>query len=361
MSEQGQPFEQGGKSGPSTSPSTPPARLARPRWFMAAWMMVALALALSAGLLWLVSRWNEPYGSGRRLVEIPRGYSLERIASRLEEEQVVSSALLFRLYVRLRASASDLKAGEYLFDRPLSLAQVAEKLRSGDIHYHRAVVREGLDLQEIARDLAAQEWGRRDALLQLLQDPAWIADLDARAQDLEGYVFPDTYFFPRSATPRQVLKTMVDRTRRIWNEQRQARARSLGMSLREVLTLASLIEEEAARADERRLISSVFHNRLRQNIKLDCDPTVVYAVKRQGLYDGIIHLSDLRIDSPYNTYLYPGLPPGPIANAGLASIDAALNPADTDFLFFVARNDGSHVFSRTYRQHQRAVERFQRP
>ncbi|HSR54365.1 MAG TPA: endolytic transglycosylase MltG [Acidobacteriota bacterium] len=343
-----------------SSPMIQRVRLGRPRWFVLVWLGMALALAVLASLLWLVGRWNQPYGSGERLVEIPRGYSLQRIAQRLEDEQVISSAWLFRLYVHMRSSASQLQAGEYLFEQPLSMAQAAEMVARGDIHYHKAVVREGLDLEEIADHLSSQGWGERQRLLQLMRDPSWIADLDPQAQDLEGYVFPDTYLFPRSAQAAQVLRNMVERTRHIWDQRRQAQANELGMSLRQVLTLASLIEKEAARADERRLISSVFHNRLRQNIKLDCDPTVIYAVKRQGEYDGIIHRSDLQIDSPYNTYRYPGLPPGPIANAGLGSIDAALDPASTEFLFFVARNDGSHVFSRTYREHERAVQRFQR-
>ena len=335
----------------------------RPRWFTLVWMAMAAALAASSGLLWVVDALKRPHPHPFReeiLVDIPRGASLGQIAQTLEGQGVVRSARLFRWYSAAFSLSTRLQAGEYLFDRPMSLVEVAEKLRRGDIHYRKLVLREGLDLDEIVHYLQSQGWGSTQRLEELAHDTSPMAGLDPQAEDLEGYLFPDTYHLTREMNEFQVVSLMLDRFRSAWSEERQRRAQQLGMSLRQVLTLASLIEKETALASERPLVSSVFHNRLKRNIKLACDPSVIYAVKRVKPYDGIIHRSDLQLDSPYNTYLYPGLPPGPISNAGLQSIDAALYPADTDYLYFVSRNDGSHVFSRTYRQHARAVQEFQR-
>ncbi len=335
----------------------------RPRWFALVWMATATALAAAAGLLWLVDALNRPHPHPFQeeiLIEIPPGASLGQIAHELEAQGVVRSARLFRWYSAAFSLSTRLQAGEYLFDRPMSLVEATEKLRRGDIHYHKLVIREGLDLDEILQHLTSHGWGSPDRLAELARDPSPIVGLDPLAQDLEGYLFPDTYHLTSGMNELHVISLMLERFRSSWTKDRRRRAQELGMSLRQVLTLASLIEKETALASERPLVSSVFHNRLRRNIKLACDPTVIYAVKRVKPFDGIIHRSDLQMDSPYNTYLYPGLPPGPICNAGLQSIDAALYPADTDYLYFVSRNDGSHVFSRSYREHARAVQEFQR-
>ncbi|MEE8585506.1 MAG: endolytic transglycosylase MltG [Acidobacteriota bacterium] len=335
----------------------------RPRWFALVWMAMAAALAASAGLLWAVRALSSPYPHPFQeeiLVDIPPGASLGQIAQKLQAQGVVRSALLFRWYSAAFSLSTRLQAGEYLFDHPMSLVEVTEKLHRGDIHYRKLVIREGLDLGEIVQHLESQGWGSSDRFEELARDPSPIAGLDPQAEDLEGYLFPDTYHLTRDMNEFQVVSLMLERFRSSWSEERRRRAQELGMSLRQVLTLASLIEKETSLAAERPLVSSVFHNRLQRNMKLACDPTVIYAVKRVKPYDGILHRSDLQLDSPYNTYLYPGLPPGPISNAGLQSIAAALYPADTDYLYFVSRNDGSHVFSRTYRQHARAVQEFQR-
>lgn len=333
------------------------------RWILLCALFIPVA-SFAALVFWFRQSVEEPFpargGFQERLVEIPKGYSLGRIGRLLQREGIVSSERLFRWHVRLQSLEKELKAGEYRFDSPASIEQVTDKLVRGDVYLRRVTIPEGLDAAQVAHHLASQGWGREDLLLDAVRDPSPVRDLDPRAEDLEGYLFPDTYHLTKNMTEKELIAIMVERMRSIWTPDRRRLAESLGMRLRDVLTLASLIEKEARLDDERPLVSAVFHNRLRSNMKLACDPTVIYAVKRIKDYDGIIHQSDLRLDSPYNTYLYPGLPPGPIANPGLASIDAALKPADADFLYFVARNDGSHAFSRTYREHQRAVQQFQR-
>jgi UPF0755 protein len=253
-----------------------------------------------------------------------------------------------------------LKAGEYHFTHPISTLEVFEKLRKGEVYRVRVTVPEGLSRQEIVMLLSSNGFGPPDRLRQATAARDLIRSLDTAAEDLEGYLFPDTYFFARRATPKEIARTMVSGFTRVWTEGRQERARELGLSVREVVTLASLIEEETGASSERPLVSAVFHNRLRRNIPLACDPTVVYGVKRAKPYDGVINRSDLELDSPYNTYLRAGLPPGPICNPGSASIDAALYPASVDYLYFVSKNDGTHVFSSDYASHQSAVRRYQR-
>ncbi|MFQ5740120.1 MAG: endolytic transglycosylase MltG [Acidobacteriota bacterium] len=300
------------------------------------------------------------YSSTHRRFFIPRGQSATAIAASLESDGIIHSARLFRWYLRLHGDSPSLRAGEYRFDRPMSLVEVAAKLRRGEIYYHKVTIPEGLDLNEICAQLASKGFGRLEHLLQIARKPGMIADLDPRATDLEGYLFPETYSLTRGVDERSILQAMVDRFRKVWTPERWTRARELGMTMREVITLASLIEKETRLPRERPFVSAVFHNRLKKNMNLECDPTVIYAVKSIKAYDGVIHRSDLRIDSPYNTYRYPGLPPGPIAAPGAASIDAALFPADVDYLYFVSKNDGSHVFSLRYRNHKRAVLKYQR-
>lgn len=296
-----------------------------------------------------------------RFFEVEKGQGAGRIAARLEAAGLISSARLFKLYLHWQGPSFRLQAGEYLFDHPLSLTQISEKLHRGDVYLHKITIAEGLTLSEVAEQVATRNFGSRDRLLELMGRPETISAIDPEARNLEGYLFPETYLLEKGTTEEVIVESMVQQFLKNWSLERQRRARRLGLSVRQVVTLASLIEKETNRPDERRLISAVFHNRLQRNMTLDCDPTVIYAVRLVKEYDGILHRSDLQLDSPYNTYLYPGLPPGPIANPGLAAIDAALDPAPTDYLFFVSANDGSHVFSGNYRDHRRAVVRYQRP
>lgn len=339
--------------------------MSRPRKVLLAVALAAAAAAVAGGVLgWrLLEKIRQPYRGypgQERIVLIPKGWTAAQIGQSLEEAGVIESAPLFRLYLKWDRDDDVLQAGEYRFDEPLTIPEVAEKLRSGAVLHRKITIREGLDLREIAERLAAAGFGRVEAFRAAAADPGPISDLDPLAEDLEGYLFPETYHFTRGADEQKIVATMVRHFRRVWTPERRRRAERMGWTVREVVTLASLIEKETGLAEERPLVSAVFHNRLKINMKLACDPTVVYAVKRIKEYDGVIHRSDLDLDSPYNTYLHPGLPPGPIANPGAAAIDAALHPAEADYLYFVSKNDGSHIFSRNYRDHQKAVAAYQR-
>lgn len=329
-------------------------------------VLIAAGLPAAGGLLslWLFLQVHEPFpphSAARSVtVQIPAGYSVRDIGGKLEGAGIVRSAQLFRWYVRLLSGSHSLQAGEYEFRLPIALPQVVEKIERGAVLYHRVTIPEGLDMMEIVEVLSRQGLGVKARFEAAVQDPSPISDLDPDARNLEGFLFPDTYLVTRSMSEQQIVAVMVQKFRSLWTARRRQDARRLGMNVHQVVTLASLIEKETHLASERPLVSAVFHNRLKEHLKLACDPTVIYAVRQVEAFDGVINRSDLRIDSPYNTYLYPGLPPGPIASPGVGSIDAALHPADADYLFFVAKNDGSHYFSSNYRDHRRAVAKYQR-
>ena len=317
-------------------------------------------MGLSLG--WVHFQLFEPYrgsGTSESLVLIPLGSTGSSIGELLQSHGIVRSRLLFGTYVSFRYPTS-LKAGEYLFNQPLSLVEVAQKLFQGETHQYRVTVPEGEMMEEILERFRERGFGRRERFREAGRRTDLLLNLDPLADNLEGYLFPETYYVTQAMNEDEIVQAMVRTFRSKWTAERRARAQELDMTTREVITLASLIEKEARLAEERPLVSAVFHNRLDKNVKLACDPTVIYAVQLVKEYDGIIHRSDLQLDSPYNTYLYPGLPPGPIANPGLASIDAALYPAPVEYLYFVSKNDGSHVFSTHYRDHSQAVRRYQR-
>jgi UPF0755 protein len=237
---------------------------------------------------------------------------------------------------------------------------VIQTLVRGQVLLYPMTLPEGLTRRETARHLNSAYGVDGEAFLAASSDPGPARDWDTEAADLEGYLLPETYHFPKDVTPAEVAEAMVSQFRSVFSEGWKRRAAELGLSVREVVILASLVEKETSRGEERALVSAVFHNRLRIGMKLDCDPTIVYALKQTDSYTGRLRYKDLKLDSPYNTYLYPGLPPGPIANPGRASLEAALYPEDVDYLYFVSRNDGSHQFSRTYREHLNAVNKYQR-
>jgi len=225
---------------------------------------------------------------------------------------------------------------------------------------HAVTVPEGLDVGETATRIAEQGFGPVEALLAAFRDPAPVLDLDPEAEDLEGYLFPETYHFPRGATPGAIAETMVARFREAATSDYAARAASVGLTLRQAVTLASMIERETSRPEERARISTVFHNRLARGMRLQCDPTVVYALRRAGRTPARLTYRDLEFDSPWNTYVVRGLPPGPIASPGRPSLDAAVNPVEGSELYFVASPDGGHRFSETLEQHVQAVAEWRR-
>ena len=321
------------------------------------------SMGAGAFLLWMTLEIYIPHRACPRpapIVSVPAGHNALKIARILHSYGIVRHSWCFEWYVRLSGGAKSLQAGEYQFDKPLNLPQVLDKLRRGLVYYYRVTIPEGLTLAEVAARLAHEGLGSKEAFLQAMQQGRLVGDLDPVAKNLEGYLFPETYFLNRTDKEEQMVRAMVSGFRDIWTLQRSQRVQELNLTTREVIILASMIEKEAAVAEERPLISAVFHNRLRKKINLACDSTVIYAVTLQKEYDGVIHQNDLELDSPYNTYLYPGLPPGPIANPGLESIDAALHPALVDYLYFVSQNNGWHFFSSNYRDHRRAVQRHQR-
>ncbi len=317
-------------------------------------LTVCFALAFAAGIPWLLL--SLPYAGfeGETFVEISRGASARQMAAALSAEKVVRHEWVF-LAARLLESRRALQAGEYRFTKPASPREVLERIARGDSFYHELTVPEGWNMFQIGA--ATEKLGLFSAadFLAAARDPALIRDLSPRAPSLEGFLFPDTYRLTRRTTAAELCRVMTARFRQAWGKLG-------GMDALPVATLASLVEKETGVAEERPLVASVFRNRLRLGMKLDCDPTTIYAALLNGRYTGTIHRSDLDSKHPYNTYRNAGLPPGPIANPGLAAIHAALRPAETSYLYFVARADGSgrHSFSGSIQQHEAAAEQYRR-
>ena len=238
-------------------------------------------------------------------------------------------------------------------------AEVVDKLARGDVYVRAITFREGLTIWDMASVYENAEFGTASDFMAASKRADLIIDIDPKATDLEGYLFPDTYTLPRSATAEQLVEQMVAQFRKVLTPELKQQAADRGLTVRELVTLASLVEKETAKADERTIVAGVYTNRLRIGMGLQCDPTVIYALMLAGRYDGNIRRADLQIDSPYNTYRYAGLPPGPIAAPGAASLHAAANPADVPYFYFVSRNDGSHVFSTTLDEHNKAVYEYQ--
>ena len=331
------------------------------RWLLTGFAGLLIVIGLAAW--WLrMDLGTRYYGSPgpKTFVEIPRGAGIMHIAALLGEAGVLRHRLPFVVYLRWAGKSRSLKAGEYLFTSPATPVEITQRLERGDIYYHTITIPEGLTARETIALIAQSGLCKLEDLEKALAHSDWIGDLSPEARDLEGYLFPETYRVPRRITAEQLLKTMVDRFREVLLHLKAQHPLPQGWTPHRIVTLASMIEKEVKLDAERELVASVLTNRLRKGIPLACDPTIIYALKLSGKYDGNIRKRDLKIDSPYNTYVRTGLPPGPIANPGEESLKAALAPAPTDFLYFVARNDGSHQFSKDFETHERAVFRFQK-
>lgn len=326
-------------------------------------VLIVLLLAVLAGMGWMYTVIQRPYRGydvPEQFVEIQRGSSTGAIARRLEEAGVVRNELAFRIAVYTQSAGGRLQAGEYRFDRPMTAAEVVDKLKRGDVYLVTITFREGLNIKQMAQLLESKGIGTAADFVKAASDATRIQSLDPEARDLEGYLFPDTYSVPRRTTAEQLVARMIDGFEKALTPEIRQQATARGLGLRQLVTLASIVEKETGKAEERPLVAAVYSNRLKIGMGLQCDPTVIYALERAGLYDGDLTREDLRFDSPYNTYRYSGLPPGPIASPGKASLAAAANPADVPFLYFVSRNDGSHAFSSTLDEHNRYVQQYQR-
>jgi UPF0755 protein len=291
-----------------------------------------------------------------RTVQIAAGKRFAQVAAELHEAGLIRSPLRFKLLARRLGSDKRVQAGEYELRASLTPAEVLNLLEKGAVKQHRLTVPEGLSVAQIADLASRMGFFSREAFLAQAHDPSFLRAVGVSAASPEGYLFPDTYFFPRGTAPPSVIAAMVSRFRAVFEPEWELRAAALGLTVHEAVTLASIIEKETAEPAERPLISSVFHNRLRRGMRLETDPTVIYGIPD---FDGNLTRRHLETPSPYNTYLIKGLPPGPIASPGREAIRAALYPAQTDYLFFVSRNDGTHHFSASLSEHSRAVRQYQ--
>ena len=327
--------------------------------------LLVVALALLGGMaaaFTLYKRTTEPYkgyDSAEQFVVIEPGSGTRTIGRRLVEAGVVRNEATFRAALWFSGRARSLQAGEFRFDAAMTPVEVIDKIAKGDVYTRRVTFPEGLTIIEMARIYEQQGFGPSAAFVASARDPAAIRDLDPDAPDLEGYLFPETYSMPRDVNAARLIATMVGRFRELFTPELREAGRALGLSTRQIVTLAALVEKETAVPDERPLVAAVYLNRLKIGMGMQADPTVIYALQRAGRYDGNLRRDDLSFDSPYNTYRYAGLPPGPIASPGLASLKAAVAPAAVDYLYFVSRNDGSHVFARTLDEHNANVQKYQ--
>jgi UPF0755 protein len=322
---------------------------------LVAGLVLIAATSGSAWLVWQMRSSAPALAAAPRVVEVPAHASILSIAASLGRAEVVPSPTGFILLSLTRGTARRLKAGEYEVERGATMLDVLRLLESGRVKRHTVLHPEGASVAELARALETARLASAADVLRLAREPAFLRALSVEAPSLEGYLFPDTYQFVRGLTPEEILTRMVQRLRTKLGPDLVARAASRGLSVHQLLTLASIIEREAAARDELRLVSAVFWNRLKLDMPLQADPTVQYAVGRERR---ALTRADLLTDHPYNTYRRVGLPPGPIASPGLSAIEAALDPAPVKYLYFVAMNDRRHYFSTTVEQHNAAVARY---
>lgn len=332
-------------------------------------LALLLIAALGAFAGWLDSQISRPYRGHRRekvFVEIPHGTSRWGVSGILEQNDIIRSRLAFEVFSAWHYR-HPLQAGEYYFDHQVDSREVFWKISKGQIFVHTIIVPEGWTMFDIADELDRQGVCQRDDFLKEARNVSLVSDLAPGATSLEGFLFPSTYEFKHRTTCAQVAEKMVQHFRAVWTSIAPAGGASGTLEIQQlggretvegVITMASLVERETPNPSERPLVAGVFYNRLRRGYELQCDPTVQYAMALAGHSEKNITGQDLRIDSPYNTYRHRGLPPGPIANPGEASLRAALTPADTDYLYFVANDQGGHFFSKTLEEHNRNVARY---
>jgi UPF0755 protein len=330
-------------------------KIIRTGFALGSFVLFALFIWLAGSLYRL-----RPFDPDQVHVEVEKGMGTNAVARLLEERGIIGARLPFIVSYRLFFYPRKIKAGEYVLTSPMRAKEILNMLVKGRVYLHAVTIPEGLTAREIAPLIAPLLTDGEAGFIKAFRDAGPILSLDPEAENLEGYLFPETYSFPKNISSEDAVQVMLGQFRTVFNGVWAARADSPRMSVRQIVTLASLIEKETSLPEEKRLVSAVFHNRLRIGMKLDCDPTIIYALKQKELFDGNLTRRDLALDSPYNTYRHSGLPPGPICNPGKEALEAAVHPAPEEYLYFVSRNDGSHHFSRTFTEHQNAVRRFQK-
>ena len=332
-------------------------------------LLIVVIAAATGGSYWLYSSLNSPHEHDKatQFIKIDKGATPTEIIGRLISEGVLSNQLPVLMYLRVFGDASKLQAGEYQFASPITPLQVLKELESGEERTTKLTIPEGFTRFDIAKRIAANfpqdpPMDEKQVLL-LMEDTSMILDIAPDAENLEGYMYPSTYSFPKGSKAADIIKTTVEQFKKIWKPEWDAQAQKIGRSPYEIVTIASLIETESKFDAERHKVASVIYNRLSKNIPLGIDQTAVYIAKMQNRWDGTINKSDLEVDSPYNTRRYGGIPPGPISSVTESSINAALNPAQTDYIFYVLNvqaNDGSHNFYASAREFGNGKAEYQR-
>lgn len=290
------------------------------------------------------------------IFKISPGQSFRGIADHLFSQNIIASAIKFRTLARIQKADRKIIAGEYEISGGMTPLAILKTLTDGSVRLHRLSIPEGFNLRQIAEKISEAGLCDAQAFMDAAVNKSHVREMGINAKTFEGFLFPDTYYFSGDVSPQQIIFAMVGRFNEIFLPQWKIRAQEMGFSMLEIVTLASMIEKETGTANERPTIASVFHNRLRQNMRLASDPTVIYGIPD---FNGNLTRKDLTTPTPYNTYMIKGLPPGPIASPGAASLHAALFPAQTEYLYFVAKKDGTHHFSTTLEEHNRAVRKYQ--
>lgn len=328
-------------------------------------LLVLILLIIGAGVaFWGYKQLHNPYkhNAENDLITIESGMGKRAIIDRLAEHKIIAYSWPILVYLKLRPQEGNLQAGDYLFSSPITPLEALDKLRNGLVVTQQITIPEGYDKFDIVEALVAAQIDSREAIEKAIEDISLISDLDPKARSLEGYLFPDTYTYTRQQKAPQIIAAMVKRFRQVLTPEKQKRIQEMGLSLHDVITMASLVEKEAKANDERVLVAAVFYNRLKKGMRMDCDPTFIYAAKLANQWDNQVNNPlHRKRESVYNTYYIAGLPAGPIASPGLKSLESALYPAESDYLYFVATGlDGRHNFSRTESEHIAAVAAYRR-
>ena len=332
-------------------------------------IFLLLLITVAGSSFWIYSSLNKPHQHDKtnKYIVIPKGSTPNEIIGKLNAEGIIASELPTLIYLRTFGDSGKLQAGEYQFNSPISPMQVLKELESGEERTTKITIPEGFTRFDIAKRIA-EKFPQNPpvddkAILNLMNDTSLIKDFDSNAKNLEGYLYPSTYSFPRDAKPPEIIKKMVEQFFKEWKPEYSERAKQLGRKPREIVTIASLIETESGVESERPIVASVIYNRIAKNIPLGIDQTAVYIAKMQNRWDGVINKSDLEVDSPYNTRRFGGIPPGPISSVSESAINAALNPAKTDYIFYVRnvqKNDGSHNFYASAADFERGKAEYQK-